>query len=85
MPGKKGIKVSRGRRHAQDVAIRPDYHRPGAQLGEIFFRGPSRCDDSDLIAKLDVTHGRTERLSEAFIRQHGEPVPDLVVKKHSIA
>ena len=85
MPGKNGIKFGQSRRHAQNVAIRADYHRLGVHLGEIFFSRARRSDNGDLIAELDVMHGWTDCLRETFIRQHGEPVPDLVVKKHSIA
>jgi hypothetical protein len=68
MRSKNGIKFSRSRRHAQNVAIRADYHRLGAQLGEIFFGGTCRSDDSDLVVELAATHGWTERRREPFIR-----------------
>ena len=85
MPGKNGIKFGRSRRHAQDVTVGPDYHRLGAQSGEIFFGRACRGDDGDLLVQLAVTHDGTERRRETFIRQHRKPAPDLVVKKHSIA
>ena len=34
MPGKNGIKFGQSRRHAQNVAIRADYHRLGAHASE---------------------------------------------------